>query len=365
MYAFGEYPVEAMRLGTPDYVAISHGGHGVNSYFLSYQLILGPLGLFTQIAFGGAYADPQAEIADMRDRFEAIAALIGVTERVMPMWDGRRRLLVLDSPGRGTQACAWVDLDDDLTDPHLHAWADHAVTADALGEAMSQLRRAQEVQMAGSAPTVTPLTLRQAATALGLSEVWVRRLVKMGRIEAGHGPRGLVIERAAVEAYRRRVTGSPAGQSGTLRIDDWDWEGNVVVALVKHLEDLGWRVLERADPAIREHGVDLVVERDGVRRAIEVKGYPSASYRTGSKAGEPKPWRAPQARSYMGGLLLEAMLLPEKKPGHEVAIAVPDRETFTTLIERLTVPLGRLGIGVYVVHEGGRIEERLQAAAAG
>jgi hypothetical protein len=58
-------------------------------------------------------------------------------------------------------------------------------------------------------------------------------------------------------------------------------------------------------------------------------------------------------------LLLEVLLLLETRPDHEIAIAVPGWATFTTLVERLTEPLGRLGIGAFVVREDGRIDEVL------
>ena len=40
MYLFDDYLNEVLTEKTPDYVALSHAGHGVNSYALNYQLVI-------------------------------------------------------------------------------------------------------------------------------------------------------------------------------------------------------------------------------------------------------------------------------------------------------------------------------------
>ncbi len=69
MYLFTRYPVELLAPDAPDYIAISHGGHGMSSYSINYQLVLGPLAVFVQVAWGGVYEDQNRQAGLMRDRF--------------------------------------------------------------------------------------------------------------------------------------------------------------------------------------------------------------------------------------------------------------------------------------------------------
>ena len=57
MYMFREYPAEVLSVDVPDYVAVSHAGHGVNSFAVSLHLVYGSLALFTQTLWGGVYTD--------------------------------------------------------------------------------------------------------------------------------------------------------------------------------------------------------------------------------------------------------------------------------------------------------------------
>ena len=205
------------------------------------------------------------------------------------------------------------------------------------------------------------LTLPEAAGAVGLSVAWTRRLIHDGRIPATRRRGRLFIAPAAVEAYRA-TRARPAAEAPADGHDAWAWEGHVVDSLVTHLESRGWQVVSRADPALREHGVDLLVARGRRRQAIEVKGWPAAVHASGAKAGQPKQWRSTMARNYMGDLVLSVLLHLQNRPGDEVALAVPDRETFTTLLGCLQPALELLGIGAYVVHEEGRVDTVLAPA---
>jgi hypothetical protein len=203
-------------------------------------------------------------------------------------------------------------------------------------------------------------TLREAAVKLERSEYWIRQLVLTGRIPSWRENGRIMIDATDVEAYARTIAARRLPLAPESPEKDWATEHLVVSALVRHLRRDGWRVVKRADPRTREHGVDLIVEREGIRRAIEAKGFPAAFYPEGHpNAGQRKPWRSTQARSYMGDLLLTTFLVLDKYPDHEVAIAVPDRLTFYSLVERLKPHLQRLGIGAYIVHENGQVTQAL------
>lgn len=200
--------------------------------------------------------------------------------------------------------------------------------------------------------------LREAAAKLGRSDSWVRQLVLTGRIASWRENGRIMIDAKDVEAYARTIAARRLPSKVESPDKDWATEHLVVSALLRNLRRDGWRVVTRADSRTREHGVDLIVERDGIRLAIEAKGFPAAFYPEGhAKAGQRKPWRSTQARSYMGDLLLTTLLVIDRYPDHQVAIAVPDRLTFYSLVERLKPQLQRLGIGAYIIHENGQVTE--------
>jgi len=198
------------------------------------------------------------------------------------------------------------------------------------------------------------LSVYDVALRLGLSEVWVRRLITEGRIEViRRDGRVWVTEHALAKfAQARQARQLVAADDGA-----WATEAMVVDGVERYLKRQGWRRISRADPNIREHGIDLVMERESVRLGLEAKGYPARLHADGPKAGQPKTYPATQARSYMGDLLLTILLLLEKQPDYLLAIAVPDRTTFTVLLARLRKPLVSLGIGAYVVDVKGKATE--------
>ena len=57
MYMFREYPGEVLSGRVADYVAVSHAGHGANSYGISLHLVYGRLAVFVQTLWGGVYTD--------------------------------------------------------------------------------------------------------------------------------------------------------------------------------------------------------------------------------------------------------------------------------------------------------------------
>lgn len=61
--AFADYtfdgPLPTLLGPVADQIAISHAGHGINSYGLNLRLALGPVAMQLQVAWGGAYGGPE------------------------------------------------------------------------------------------------------------------------------------------------------------------------------------------------------------------------------------------------------------------------------------------------------------------
>jgi len=145
---------------------------------------------------------------------------------------------------------------------------------------------------------------------------------------------------------------------GGLNADrSWHWEGNVQTALERHLLAEGWTVTEVADTESKAPGIDLVARREGRWLAVEVKGYPSTTYEHGPKRGQPKPTQpSNQARQWFSHALLGMMLLLDRRPDAEIAIAFADFPTYRNLISRTRFSFGLLGFGVYLVAADGTVD---------
>jgi excisionase family DNA binding protein len=202
------------------------------------------------------------------------------------------------------------------------------------------------------------LTVSEAAEVLGVSVHRVRGLVRSGRLGSSQVGSRRYVSTTAIADYQKQRRDHEASLRAAAPLD-WDWEGNLVARLAQWFKERGWHEVSRTDAAIREHGVDLVLQKRGRTRVIEVKGWPTATHATGSKAGKPKQWRATIGRNYFGDLVLSAMILRSSRPDDEVAIAVPRRETFMNLLDRIRPSLELLGIGAYVIGEDGSVVEYL------
>ncbi len=153
-----------------------------------------------------------------------------------------------------------------------------------------------------------------------------------------------------VLAYRLSVT-------STFGERPWFWEGRVQDALAAHLVGEGWDVREAADTESKAPGIDLLATKDHRWLAIEVKGFPSSTYDHGPKRGLPKPTQPTnQARQWFSHALLGMMLLRDKRPDAEIAIACPRFTTYENLVQRTMVSFGLLGFGVYFVNENGSVD---------
>jgi hypothetical protein len=114
MYMFREYPADALSGCAEDYVAVCHAGHGVNSYAISYHLLLGPLAVFVQVAWGGVYGSADEDAAEVRDRFAKVGRLIELAIDVDPdEMPSQPEVVVVESRFRGlsvhASAPGWFD----------------------------------------------------------------------------------------------------------------------------------------------------------------------------------------------------------------------------------------------------------------
>jgi hypothetical protein len=104
MYMFRMYPIEFLTVAGCDYAAVSHAGHGVNSYALNYHVVRAGLGVFIQVAWGGVYnTDKDQPVERLSKMFRSCEELLGLVRGPL-----HPRLFVIESDLRLSGACEWI-----------------------------------------------------------------------------------------------------------------------------------------------------------------------------------------------------------------------------------------------------------------
>ncbi|MGY0236003.1 DUF7662 domain-containing protein [Longispora urticae] len=176
---------------------------------------------------------------------------------------------------------------------------------------------------------------------------------RAGRVVFARGTRGGTY-REARTAGRPQTLRSPATRLVTA--DQGVSEEVTQNRLVAFLRRQGWLIERTANPATREHGVDVVARQDGRRLAVEVKGYPGRRYADAARADKVKASTpSTQARHWYAEVLLSTMLNRAKHPDHELAIALPHRPTYVSLVSRTWGSLASLDVAVLLVADDGDV----------
>ena len=80
MYMHSEPIVDFFKGGVEPYFAISHAGHGMNSYALNLALVQDRISVFLQFGFGGAYTARVASRLEIANAFMLLERLLGYAE---------------------------------------------------------------------------------------------------------------------------------------------------------------------------------------------------------------------------------------------------------------------------------------------
>lgn len=138
---------------------------------------------------------------------------------------------------------------------------------------------------------------------------------------------------------------------------DWFWEGNAVDALACFLEQNKWTIIGKPDTRSKQRGPDIHAIHGTRTLLVEVKGYPSKSYRDPRRARELKPTNpSNQAQQWYSHALLKAMRLQTAYPEAIIALGFPDFPRYRTLFAETSGALSKLGIAMLMVSEDGNVE---------
>ena len=176
-----------------------------------------------------------------------------------------------------------------------------------------------------------------------------RGLFRRARPEEIEGRRADVPVPAIAPMPAAPAKGDPASE--------WHTEENTQRLLAEWLAGEGWTIVRTANTATREHGLDVVAERDGQRLGVEVKGYPSRFYVTGPKRGQVKTSTPKeQAKKWYAHALVPAMRLRTREPDSMSVMCFPDFPVYRELYADTAVSLRAAAIEVWVVSQDGGVE---------
>ena len=109
MYSPPRYAAEVVAHPVEDYVALSHVGHGINSYEIVYHLVYGQLAVFTGTGWGGGYMDSDKASAAVRKQFQQCTELVKLFETVRrELPSPPHRLVVIEEEFSGWSVCEWL-----------------------------------------------------------------------------------------------------------------------------------------------------------------------------------------------------------------------------------------------------------------
>jgi len=123
MYLFDPV-LKLMTQSTTDRFAVSHGGHGVNSYALTYLLMWGPLAVATQHGWGGVYMDDRLQASLIDSAFASVGQLVDAVRSAPALRSRPGRLVVAVSDLEGSGAWGWLDRSV-KDDKHTSWFAEH------------------------------------------------------------------------------------------------------------------------------------------------------------------------------------------------------------------------------------------------
>ncbi|NAS26575.1 hypothetical protein GT755_33475 [Herbidospora sp. NEAU-GS84] len=112
------YLHEALSDPVEDYVAVSHAGHGVNSFSINYFLVYGPVMVFAQALWGGVYTDRAKTTEAVGAMFRQCAELIETVDAAKAGFPGRVFVAVSDFRQHpGVDGYRWVNICRRLAGP--------------------------------------------------------------------------------------------------------------------------------------------------------------------------------------------------------------------------------------------------------
>lgn len=143
--------------------------------------------------------------------------------------------------------------------------------------------------------------------------------------------------------------------------DDWFYEGQISKKLVDYFIKNGYTILKDNSNKISARGEDIIVDIQGHKEIIEVKGYPTTVHTKGKDKGKPKPTNPKlQAKHWFSEALLSSIFNYQRHKDNDnfkLAMAFPLTDRYKELIGKVEdfFTDNNLNFKVYFVDKNGTV----------
>lgn len=100
------YLIDVLQDRVEDYAAVSHAGHGINSFAINFHLVHGPLAVVMQVAWGGVYMDNEEAALRLSGYWSQVEEMLET--RPGPRSPSQQRMTVVYSDFRPFWGCGWA-----------------------------------------------------------------------------------------------------------------------------------------------------------------------------------------------------------------------------------------------------------------
>lgn len=139
---------------------------------------------------------------------------------------------------------------------------------------------------------------------------------------------------------------------------DWFWEGNVQNKIIEFMQkNEDFKILLKANTQTKERGPDILAKKDGVKRRVSVKGFPSDKYMSGPRMGQKKPTPPTlQAKHWFAEAIFDVICAKSALQEIEIAIGFPKFPRYVNLVRNVKWFRETIGLFCYFVSENGEVE---------
>lgn len=129
--------------------------------------------------------------------------------------------------------------------------------------------------------------------------------------------------------------------------NEWFWEGNVQNQIVNHLTEQDYEICSTAHTASKQHGIDIIAEKEGKPLWVTVKGFPRKTTKTQSST---------QVPHWFSSGIFDVLKYRGEKSEVDIAFGLPDHDRYRNLARKISWLKPIAKFSYFWVKESGEIE---------
>lgn len=108
LYDIGVYVEESLQASPADYALVGQDGYGTNAWFFHCYISQGPVTLFIQVPWGGAYSDPEQATRRLERRYELAQQILDTADHLVTAGQPLPGRLVVEQAATGVPRWCWA-----------------------------------------------------------------------------------------------------------------------------------------------------------------------------------------------------------------------------------------------------------------